>query len=965
VARPHDLARFVPQETPMLGISPATTQAGGRQRHTSRINRASRTHRTLAATVAAALAGAGLAATTAVTGATSAQAATFNYTEALQKSLFFYEAQRSGKLPADNRVSWRGDSGLNDGSDVGLDLTGGWYDAGDHVKFGLPMAYTVTTLAWGGIDFASSYAANGQAAQLRRQVKWATDYLIKAHPSANVLYGQVGNGSTDHNWWGPAEVMKMARPAYKIDASCPGSDLAGQTAAAMASSSMLFQSTDPTYAATLLTHAKQLYTFADTYRGVYSDCITDAASYYKSWSGYQDELVWGAIWLYRATGDTTYLTKAKAEYLKLAVENQTTTPKYKWGYDWDDETFGDYVLLAKLTGEARYVADANRYLDWWTTGVDGTKVTYSPGGEAWLQQWGSLRYAANTAFTALVYSDSTTDATRKATYKAFAKRQIDYALGDNPRNSSYLIGFGTNSPKYPHHRTAHGSWLDSMTTPVETRHTLYGALVGGPSSANDSYTDSRSDYTQNEVATDYNAAFTGALSRLSSEYGGTALSNFPVAETPDGTQFFVQAAVNQTGTGFTEFKAQVYNKSAFPARALTNSSFRYYFTLDGATTPADITLTSPYNTCSAPTGPTLSSGNVYYVTVSCVGQSIAPAGQSDWHREVQFRITSSKTWDPTNDWSYKGISTDQANLTDATQIPLYDGSTIIWGAEPSGTTTTTTTASTTTTTTRPTTTTTVPTTTTTTTTRPTTTTTTTTTTRPTTTTTVPTTTTTTTVPTTTTTTCAFQTYSLNSQTSTSLTWNIPGSTCIPQAIFQVQVYDAASGGNLVGTATGQRPQTTITVSGLKPNTDYWAVFDSSVTGGPYRTSVGTTTTTTTTTSATTTTTTTTRPTTTTGSTAGCSASYKVVGSWPGGFQGEVTITAGTSPISGWTLAWTFANGQTISQAWGGTVTSSGASVSATNLAWNGALAASASTTLGFIGSWTGTNAIPAVTCVSR
>ena len=69
-------------------------------------------------------------------------AQTFNYGEALQKSLFFYEAQRSGDLPATNRVNWRGDSALTDGADVGRDLTGGWYDAGDHVKFGLPMAAT-------------------------------------------------------------------------------------------------------------------------------------------------------------------------------------------------------------------------------------------------------------------------------------------------------------------------------------------------------------------------------------------------------------------------------------------------------------------------------------------------------------------------------------------------------------------------------------------------------------------------------------------------------------------------------------------------------------------------------------------------------------------------------------------------------------------------------------------------------
>jgi endoglucanase len=43
---------------------------------------------------------------------------------------YFYEAQRSGRLPSTKRVSWRNDSAVNDGSDVGLDLSGGYYDAG-------------------------------------------------------------------------------------------------------------------------------------------------------------------------------------------------------------------------------------------------------------------------------------------------------------------------------------------------------------------------------------------------------------------------------------------------------------------------------------------------------------------------------------------------------------------------------------------------------------------------------------------------------------------------------------------------------------------------------------------------------------------------------------------------------------------------------------------------------------------
>jgi hypothetical protein len=165
---------------------------------------------------------------------TSAQSARYNYGEVLQKSLYFYDVQRSGKLPANNRVEWRGDSGLKDGSDVGKDLTGGWYDAGDHVKFSFPMAFSTTMLAWSVVDNRDAYTSSNQLTYMLNNLKWSNDYFIKAHTAPNELYGQVGNGGIDHGWWGSAEVMKMQRPSYKIDASCPGSDLAGETAAAMA-----------------------------------------------------------------------------------------------------------------------------------------------------------------------------------------------------------------------------------------------------------------------------------------------------------------------------------------------------------------------------------------------------------------------------------------------------------------------------------------------------------------------------------------------------------------------------------------------------------------------------------------------------------------------------------------------------------------------------------------------------------
>lgn len=56
----------------------------------------------------------------------------------------------------------------------------------------------------------------------RKAIKWGTDYFLKAHVSPNEFYGQVGQGSPDHEYWGRPEDMKMDRPAYKIDTSHPG-----------------------------------------------------------------------------------------------------------------------------------------------------------------------------------------------------------------------------------------------------------------------------------------------------------------------------------------------------------------------------------------------------------------------------------------------------------------------------------------------------------------------------------------------------------------------------------------------------------------------------------------------------------------------------------------------------------------------------------------------------------------------
>lgn len=137
---------------------------------------------------------------------------------------------------------------------------------------------------------------------------------------------------------------------------------------------------------------------------------------------------------------------------------------------------------------------------------------------------------------------------------------MNYILGDNPGKRSFVVGYGSNSPKHPHHRTAHGSWADSMNVPEFHRHILYGALVGGPGN-DDSYRDETADYVSNEVAIDYNAAFTGNAAKMYQLYGAgqSPLPDFPEQETP-ADEFFAEASINSSGSNYTEIRAQLNNR---------------------------------------------------------------------------------------------------------------------------------------------------------------------------------------------------------------------------------------------------------------------------------------------------------------------------------------------------------------------------------------------------------------------
>lgn len=595
----------------------------------------------------------------------------FNYGEALQKSLIFYELQRSGKLTGEERTNWRGDSALNDGSDNGVDLTGGLFDAGDNVKFNLPMAYTATMLAWSVYEDYDSYEKSGQLKYALSTIRYINDYLIKCHTAEKEFYYQVGDGNADHAWWGPAEVMQMNRPSYKVTEQNPGSTVVGEAAAALTTAYIVFKETDKEYAEKCLEHAKQLYSFAEETKS--DSGYTAANGFYNSWSGFYDELSWAAGWLYTATGDNDYLSEAK-EYFTKAESN------YKWSLCWDDKGIGCALRLAQITKDSEHSSFVEKALDFWTA-TGSEKITVTPKGLSWLDTWGSLRYATTMAFVAASYSQcDACPASKKDLYWDWAVSQVDYALGSTGR--SFVCGFGENYPQNPHHRTAQGSYCDNMNIPETARHTLYGALVGGPDSS-DGYQDTVSNYTVNEVACDYNAGYTCALAKLYGKYGGKTLVNFGAVE-PVETEFDVEACVNAAGENFVEIKAIVYNKSAWPARVGTDLKLRYFIDLS-ETSYSATTVKMGYSkdNSSCAVIPWDEENNIYCVEVDFGNTLIYPGGQDACRSEVQFRI-SSDFWDNSNDPSYQGLGSQQGTVQSVSTLALYDNDNLVFGTQPDG-----------------------------------------------------------------------------------------------------------------------------------------------------------------------------------------------------------------------------------------------------------------------------------------
>ena len=449
----------------------------------------------------------------------------FNYKDALTKSIIFLEAQRSGKLPPNHRPAWRGDSALDDGKEANVDLAGGYYDAGDNVKYGLPMAFTVTTLSWAAMFYRQQLEATGELENVLAGIKWGTDYFLKA-TRKNRLYVQVGDPNQDHQCWTRPEDMQTPRTVLKIDDSTPGTEIAAETSAAMAASSIVFRKTDGVYARSLLNKAKRLFQMAKAHKGTYDgEC-----PFYCSYSGYNDELLWAATWLYIATKRPVYLKYIQEEAISATVSE----------FSWDLKYAGAQVLLAKL------FFDGEKSLENYKNGADSYicsnipdspyhQITMTPGGMIHLRDGANTQYVTGTAHLFAVYSDILAQHNQKvncggkqfdsAALMAFAKKQMDYLLGDNPKKRSYMVGFGPNAPQQPHHRGASVpksenslvncamSFVYWFKKDVPNPNELTGAIVGGPDRF-DNFEDKRWASSYTEPCTYVNSLAVGPLAKL-------------------------------------------------------------------------------------------------------------------------------------------------------------------------------------------------------------------------------------------------------------------------------------------------------------------------------------------------------------------------------------------------------------------------------------------------------------------
>ena len=485
----------------------------------------------------------------------TASAASYdNYAKLLQYTMYFYDANMCGSdVGSASQLTWR------DNCHTADEVDGGYHDAGDHVKFGLPAGYTASTLGWGYYEYKDSYDALGQTAHLKALTDRFCDFFkastkLNGNDVSSFCY-QVGKGQEDHDVWCSPESQtdQSLRTAYWT--SDDASDIAAEYAAALAANYVNFGNEED------LTYAKALYNYS--IRTNKAQCPV-AEKFYGSYDYYDDQ-AWAAGWLYLATGDSSYKTFLNT-FMNTSNAGKSGQSGCQWGVyspmSWNNVSLGAAILQSEITG----------------SGSDWSKVTTYLNGKCTSESqyyceatWGSARYNTTMQLAALVTSKYSAQSGKD--YSGWCKAQMAMILGNNPKNVNFVVGMDSNSAKYPHHRAASGySNFDEMKNQTgysANGHTLVGALVGGPTDANFTYTDSVNDYEANEVALDYNAGIVGAAAGLYSIYKTGSIDS--TIEGVNGSAVVTTEATQAT-TASTTRATTTTTKATQATQATTQSS---------------------------------------------------------------------------------------------------------------------------------------------------------------------------------------------------------------------------------------------------------------------------------------------------------------------------------------------------------------------------------------------------------
>ena len=463
----------------------------------------------------------------AVSGMTaSAQPSAGTYGDALKLSLYFFDANQCGA--DDNVLTWRGKchtydaeaslssaKGLSSSSVAAIkaanggldtvDVSGGYHDAGDHLKFSNTMGYSCTNLAWSYFENPDSYKETGSEDHLLYILKKMCDYFMKVtylDDSGNVIaFCYMVGDDQDHNIWTAPEVQTQNRPTYWADASNPSVDASGHMAAALAATSLAFRDKNADYADACLKYANALEKFTEKYPKATYEGI---GSYY-SCGNIEDKVAWSDLWCAIANNNGKLPDSYQAQYTPSNGVYNGSIYDY-WVYSWD-KVWGGYSALLYSMDPTKYSAHGSELVFDMDQLVGNKNQAYYPVGGG----WGASRYNCAWQMYALTYAKYTSGQDK---YNEYAQGQMDYLLGNNPANRSYLIGFGDSYPQHIHHRAANP---DKDTA----KYTLYGTLVGGPTDANGSYDDNTDSYSCTEPALDYNGCFALAIAGLYAVYGGS------------------------------------------------------------------------------------------------------------------------------------------------------------------------------------------------------------------------------------------------------------------------------------------------------------------------------------------------------------------------------------------------------------------------------------------------------------